>query len=71
MGRASTVYWRIDSAVVAATGVVATLLAAFGFEALTDRDWSLQGWEWPEVAAFALLLSLRAGWVIGLALIAG
>ena len=64
MGRASTVHPRVDSAVAAVTGVVATVLAAFVFEALTDRDWSLQGWEWPEVTAFALLLSVVAVWVI-------
>ena len=68
VGRASTVHPRVDSAVAAVAGVVATVLAAFVFEALTDRDWSLQGWEWLEVTAFALLLSFGASRVILLAL---
>ena len=67
MGRASTLHPRVDSAVVAVTGVVATFVAALVFEALTDRDWALQGWEWPQVIAFALLLSFGASWVILLA----
>jgi hypothetical protein len=31
----------IDIAVISVTGVVATFLTAFLFEALTDRDWSV------------------------------
>jgi SAM-dependent methyltransferase len=68
VGRASNLQPRFDSAVVAVTGVISTFLAAFVFEALTDRDWALQGWEWLEVIAFALLLSLAAVRVISFVL---
>jgi SAM-dependent methyltransferase len=51
-------------AVVAVTGVIAAFATAFIFEATTDRDWSIGGWEWPETITLALLLSLVAAWAL-------
>ena len=56
-----------DIAVFSATGVVATFVTALVFEALTDRDWSISDWEWPEVLTIALLTTFGAFWLLGLA----
>src|SRR6478672_10509144 len=37
---------------------------AFAVEDLTDRDWTVRGWEWPEVVALAVLLSVGAVWAL-------
>lgn len=42
-------------------------LAAFGVEAMTDRDWTLSGWEWPEVLVAAVTVTLVALWAVSLA----
>jgi FkbM family methyltransferase len=55
-----------DTAVISITGVTAAFLTALSFEALTDRDWSIRAWEWPEVVALALLSTLGAFWLLGL-----
>jgi len=57
----------VNIAVVSVTGVLATFLTAFLFEALTDRDWSISDWEWPQVLALALLATFGAIWLLGLA----
>jgi hypothetical protein len=41
---------------VALTGIV--------FEAVTDRDWSVQGWEWPQVLVAGALVALGAFWLV-------
>jgi predicted O-methyltransferase YrrM len=45
-------------------GVLSVGIVAGLFEALTDRDWSLQGWEWLDVFAIALLLVGTARWIL-------
>lgn len=47
-------------------GVISTGLTAVAFEALTDRDWALRGWEWPKVLAAALVVTLGSFWVLSL-----
>lgn len=47
-------------------GVAAGWLMALVFETLTDRDWTLRGWEWPEVVAFAVLIVLGTVWALSL-----
>ncbi len=64
VGGTSTLHRRAGLGVVAATGVAATFLAALVFEATTDRDWSIGGWEWPQIITLALLLSLGAAWAL-------
>jgi FkbM family methyltransferase len=54
-----------DIAVISITGVIATFLTALLFEALTDRDWSIGAWEWPEVTALALVSTFGAFWLFG------
>jgi SAM-dependent methyltransferase len=51
-------------AMVALMGVAAGWLMAIGVEALTSRDWTLRGWEWPQVAAFTALLVVGAMWAL-------
>jgi hypothetical protein len=45
-----------------AVGVVGAGAAALTFEAVTDRDWTLNGWEWPPVLGAALVVMLGALW---------
>jgi hypothetical protein len=63
-GRTSISRPGVNIAVFSVTGVVATFLTAFLFEALTDRDWSISHWEWPQVLALALLSTLGAFWLL-------
>jgi SAM-dependent methyltransferase len=55
----------VEIAVISVTGVIATFLTAFLFEALTDRDWSVSEWEWPQVLTLALLSAFGALWLLG------
>ena len=64
VGRTSTLHRRAGSPVVAATGVAAAFSTALVFEALTDRDWAIGGWEWPETITLALLVSLGTIWAL-------
>jgi FkbM family methyltransferase len=59
---------RSDLVMALVAGVIAAGLTALVFETLTDRDWSLQGWEWPQVLAADVILALGAIW--GLSLVA-
>jgi len=53
--------WRQrDLLTTGVVGAVAAGVAALGFEAVTDRDWALTGWEWPEVSVAALIVTLVA-----------
>ena len=54
------------TAVVIASGVVATVLTAFVFEALTDRNWTITDWEWPEITTLSILATLGVLWVVSL-----
>jgi FkbM family methyltransferase len=55
-----------NAALISITGVIATFLTVFLFEALTDRDWTVSDWEWPEVVTLALLSTVGAFWLLGL-----
>jgi FkbM family methyltransferase len=44
--------------------VISVVLTSVLFEAGTDRDWSVQGWEWPEVMAAASVLTLGVLWLV-------
>jgi FkbM family methyltransferase len=45
------------------SAVVSSVVCAALFEALTDRDWSVQGWEWPQVLACTAVLTLTLLWI--------
>ena len=51
-----------------AIGLVAVLasglLTGVFFEALTDRDWTVRGWEWPEVLALVLVVVVATVWFV-------
>ena len=66
-GRTSISRPGVNIAVFSVTGVLATFLTAFLFEALTDRDWSISDWEWPQVLALALLSTFGAFWLLAVA----
>jgi hypothetical protein len=42
---------------------ISVVLSGLVFEAVTDRDWSVQGWEWPQVLAAASVVTLGILWV--------
>jgi len=63
-GATSILHRPVGVALVAAMGVATGWLMALAFEGLTDRDWTLRGWEWPEVVAFAVLLTLGTVWAL-------
>ena len=44
--------------------VASVALTGLLFEALTDRDWSVGGWEWPEVLGLAVVIVLAAVWLV-------
>jgi hypothetical protein len=54
---------RVDLIVALASGALSLAVTALLFEAVTDRDWSLAGWEWVDVVAIAPLVIAIAGWV--------
>ena len=43
---------------------ISVVLTGLIFEAVTDRDWSVQGWEWPQVIAAASVVTLGTLWVV-------
>jgi len=57
---------RVDAVLVLTTAVSSVVLAAILLEAVTDRDWSVRGWEWPEVVVASSVLALMALWVVTL-----
>lgn len=44
--------------------VTSVVLTGLVFEAVTDRDWSVQGWEWPQVLVAASVVTLGAFWLV-------
>jgi len=48
--------------------VISVALTGLVFEALTDRDWSVQGWELPQVMVAASVVTLAAFWLVSLRL---
>ena len=55
--------WRQrDLLTTVVVGAAAAGVAAFAFEAATDRDWTVSGWEWPEVLVAAVVVMLVALW---------
>ena len=63
-GQTSIVHRPVGVGVVAVMGVAAGWLMAIVVEAATSRDWTLRGWEWPQVVAFAVLLVAGALWAL-------
>ena len=51
-------------AVASVLGIVATLLTGVTLEALTDHDWTVSGWEWPETVTTAVVLALALAWIL-------
>jgi hypothetical protein len=62
----STDLKRLDAVLVLTTAVSSVVLSGVLLEAVTDRDWSVRGWEWPEVLVAASVLALGALWLITL-----
>jgi hypothetical protein len=54
----STDLKRLDAVLVLTTAVSSVVLSGVLLEAVTDRDWSVRGWEWPEVLVAASVLAL-------------
>jgi FkbM family methyltransferase len=67
VGRVPIPLQRADLVTVLFSAVMSVVLTGLLFEALTDRDWSVQGWEWPQVLA-ASLVTLGAFWLVSLRL---
>jgi len=58
---------RHTDGVVAGICVLSSLaLTGTLVEAATDRDWSVRGWEWPEVMAAASVMTLALLWLVSL-----
>jgi len=57
---------RVDGVLVLTTAVSSVVVAGVLLEAVTDRDWSVRGWEWPEVLVAGSVLALGALWVVTL-----
>jgi hypothetical protein len=57
---------RGDPVVALVSAAISLVLTGLFFEALTDRDWSVQGWEWPEVMVAASVVTLGALWLVSL-----
>jgi hypothetical protein len=62
----STDLKRVDAVLVLATAVSSVVLTGAFLEAATDRDWSVRGWEWPELLVAASVLTLGALWLVTL-----
>jgi FkbM family methyltransferase len=62
---------RGDLVTIVAAGLSAGVAAALFVEAITDRDWTLSGWEWPEASVAALVVALVALWSLSLVMPAG
>ena len=59
--------WRQrDLVATLGVGLVSVGVAAFGVDAFTDRDWTLSGWEWPEVLVATAIVTLVALWAVSL-----
>ena len=48
--------------IILVVGLVAAGADPLVFEAVTDRDWALSGWEWPEELVAAVIVMLVALW---------
>ena len=57
-GRIATELRRTSIAAVVRSGLLAIGATVLVFEAVTDRDWAVTDWEWPEIATIALLVTL-------------
>lgn len=64
VGRASIELRRGDLVVALICAVISVVLTGLVFEALTDRDWSVRGWELPEVMVAASVVMLGAFWLV-------
>jgi hypothetical protein len=63
-GRSLALRHEVRVAAISVTGVAATIATALVFEAVTDRDWSITDWEWPEITTLAVLTTLGAMWLL-------
>jgi FkbM family methyltransferase len=66
VGRASIELQRGDLVVALISAVISFVLTGLLFEAMTDRDWSVQGWEWLQVIAATSVMALVVFWVVSL-----
>jgi FkbM family methyltransferase len=55
---------RRDAVVALRCAAISAVLTSTLVEAGTDRDWSVQGWEWPEVMAAASVMTLGLFWLV-------
>jgi FkbM family methyltransferase len=55
---------RRDAVVAGLCALSSVALASTLVEATTDRDWSVRGWEWPEVIAAASVVTLGLFWLV-------
>jgi FkbM family methyltransferase len=62
----STHLKRVDAVLVLTIAVSSLVLTGTLLEAVTDRDWSVRGWEWPEVLVAASVLALGALWLVSI-----
>ena len=62
----STHLRRVDAVLLLTTVVVSVVGTAVLLEAVTDRDWSIRGWEWPEFLVAASVVALVALWLVTL-----
>src|SRR5262245_66634199 len=51
-------------ATASAVAVTATFMSAILVEGLSDRDWSIRGWEWLDVAVVAVVATFGALWLL-------
>jgi len=56
----------IRVAVALISAAVSVVLTGLLLEAATARDWSIRGWEWPELVAAVSVLVLSVAWVMAL-----
>jgi hypothetical protein len=54
----STHLRRVDAVLVPTIAVSSLLFTGTLLEVVTDRHWSVRGWEWPEVLVAASVLAL-------------
>jgi FkbM family methyltransferase len=53
-----------DLGVALACAVTSVVLTGLVFESVTDRDWSVRGWEWPQVMVAASVATVGALWLV-------
>jgi FkbM family methyltransferase len=59
--------WRQrDLRTTLGAGLISAVATALAVEAVTDRDWMVSGWEWPEDSVAAVLVTLVAVWAFAL-----